>query len=132
MKTLRKFIEEHPKSASARGVDTAEIKSQEAKLGVAFGPEYKAFLKAFGCLVVGPNEIYGICGKNNAIPSAIHATLSARKDKRFPTHLIVIAQDGRGQFLCIDSKDSVFCFEHGTTTPLNQSFEEFAISWLAS
>jgi hypothetical protein len=130
MKKLAKFVQDHPKSKSAKGVDGTEIKSGEAKLGIAFGPKYKTYLNEYGCLVVGPNELYGICGKNNAIPSAIHATLSARKDKSFPKDLVVIAQDGRGKYFCIDSKDAVFSFEQGTTIPLNQSFEDFAINWL--
>jgi hypothetical protein len=132
MKKLATYIQAHPNAKSAKPVDAAEIKNQESKLGLCFGSQYMDFLKEFGCLVVGPNEIYGICGKNNAIPSAIHATLSARKNKSFPGDLLVIAEDGRGKFICIDSNDAVFSIEHGTMSSLNQSFEDFAIGWLGS
>jgi len=132
MKKLTTFIHEHPNAKSAKPVDDADIKIQESKLGLYFGSQYMAFLKEYGCLVVGPNEIYGICGNNNAIPSSIHATLSARKENSIPESLVVIAEDGRGKFICIDSKDAVFSVEHGTTSSLNQSFEDFAIGWLAS
>lgn len=132
MKKLTEFVQANPTFKSSKGVDVAEIKSLEAKLGVAFGPEFKLFLKEYGCLVVGPNEIYGICGNNKAIPSAIHATMSARKDKDFPENLIVIAEDGRGKYFCVDSKDALFSVEHGTISPLNQTFEAFATNWLAS
>jgi len=132
MKKLTTFIHEHPNAKSATPVDDAEIKIQESKLGLHFGSQYMAFLNEYGCLVVGSNEIYGICGKNNAIPSSIHATLSARKEINFPKSLVVIAEDGRGKFICIDTNDAVVSVEHGTTSSLNQSFEDFAISWLAS
>lgn len=132
MKKLTTFVREHANAKSAKPVDAAEIKNHETKLGLRFGPQYRDFLNEYGCLVVGPNEIYGICGKNNAIPSAIHATISARKDKTFPESLVVIAEDGRGKFICIDSNDAIFSIEHGTIVSLNQSFEDFAIGWLAS
>lgn len=132
MKKLATYVHEHPNAKSAKPVDVAEIKNQESKLGLCFGSQYMDFLKEYGCLVIGPNEIYGICGENNAIPSAIHATLRARKDKTFHKSLVVIAEDGRGKFICIDSNDAVFSIEHGKISPLNQSFEDFAIGWLAS
>jgi hypothetical protein len=132
MKKLAAFIQVHTHAKFAKPVGEAVIQNQEAKLGLSFGPRYRAFLAEYGCLMHGPNEIYGICGSNNAVPSAIHATFSARKDQNFPKSLVVIAEDGRGKFICIDSQDQVFSVERGTTSLLNQSFEDFAIGWLAS
>lgn len=132
MKTLARFIQAHPNAKFAGPVDATQIKNQESVLGLHFGSQYADFLKEYGCVVVGPNEIYGICGNNNAVPSAIHATLSARKDQRFPSDLVVIAEDGRGKSICINSNDCVFSVELGTVSSLNQSFEEFVIGWLAS
>lgn len=131
MKKLTTFLQDHPNAKAAKPVDAAEIRNQESKLGLHFGSQYKAFLKKYGCLVVGPNEIYGICGKNNAIPSSIHATLSARRDKRFSKDLVVIAEDGKGKAFCLDSNDVVFTVEHGKIEHLDQSFEDFAINWLS-
>jgi hypothetical protein len=131
MKTsIKQLIKNNPKARYAKPVDVAEIRVQESKLGLQFGSQYLDFLKEHGCLMVGPNEIYGICGENNSIPSAIHATLSARKDKHFPKNLVVIAEDGKGVFFCIDSKDEVFRFERGTISALDGTFEEFAAKWL--
>ena len=131
MKSLATFIQAHPNAKSARPVDATEIKNQEAILELKFGSQYSDFLKEFGCLVLGPNEIYGICGKNDSIPSAIHATLSARKDNNFPQSLLVITEDGRGKLLCVNAKDELFSFERGAILPLNLLFEEFAIGWLS-
>jgi hypothetical protein len=131
MKSLTTILRNCPNSKSAKPVSAEEIKEKESQLGLLFGPQYAAFLKEYGCLIVGANEIYGICGSNTAIPSAIHATLSARRIKSFPMNLIVIAENGQGVLFCIDSHDAVFRFERGITAPLSKNFEEFAVDWLA-
>lgn len=132
MKKLTAFIQAHPSAKAAKPIGAVEIKNHESNLGLHFGEQYANFLKEYGCLVLGPNEIYGICGKNNSIPSAIHATVRARKDTNFPKSLLVIAEDGRGKLFCINAKDEVFSVERGVILPRNESFEEFAIGWLAT
>jgi hypothetical protein len=128
---IKELINNSSKAIYAKPVNVAEIRIQESKLGLQFGSQYLDFLKEYGCLVVGPNEIYGICGKNDAVPSAVHATLSVRKDKNFPKNLLVIAEDGKGVSFCVDSKDAIFTFERGTITALNENFEEFANKWIS-
>ena len=109
-----------------------EIQRHERNLKIGFGPIYRKFLSKFGCLAVGPNEIYGVCGDNTSIPSAIHATLSARKDPGFPRNLLVIGDDGSGRKFCIDSHDNVFVCDRNTCTKSGQSFEDFAVGWLGA
>jgi len=112
-------------------VSSAAIRSHEQNLKLKFGPDYKRFLSKYGCVSVGPNELYGVCGDNASVPSAIHATTSARRDSNFPRNLLVIADDGRGRKFCIDSKDHVFLCDRNNCVKTGQSFEDFAIEWLA-
>jgi SMI1-KNR4 cell-wall len=113
-------------------VGTADIRSHEQNLGLKFGPNYKLFLSKYGCVVAGPNELYGVCGDNASIPSAIHATLSARRDPRFPRNLLVIGNDGSGRKYCVDSYDNVFVCDRNTCVKSGQSFENFAVEWVGA
>jgi hypothetical protein len=111
-------------------VSTADIQRHERNLKLRFGPEYKQYVSKYGCVAAGPNELYGLCGDNASIPSAIHATTSARRDSKFPRNLLVIADDGRGRKFCIDSNDEIFVCDRDNCVKIDQSFEDFAIEWL--
>lgn len=103
-----------------------EISTMQEKLGINLGEEYKQFLKEFGFLNMGYLEFYGICGDNNAIPSAIFATLSMReKIPNFTRDLIVIGDIGNGSFYCIDCKDNVYFCQYDEAKKLNQTLGEF-------
>ena len=112
-------------------VSDDEIERHERNLSLKFGPSYRLFLSKFGYLAVGPNELYGICGSNAAIPSAIHATVSARRNPAFPRNVLVVAEDGRGRMFCVNAADKIVICDRHTCTQTGQSFEEFAIEWLS-
>ena len=113
-------------------VTAADIQRHEKNLKLRFGPDYKRFLSKYGCVAAGPNELYGVCGDNASIPSAIHATLSARRDPKFPPNLLVIGNDGSGRKFCIDSHDDIFVYDQNTCIKSGQSFEDFALEWFGS
>jgi hypothetical protein len=113
-------------------VRASEIQHYEQELKLRFGPDYKRFLSKYGCVAAGPNELYGVCGDNASIPSAIHATLSARRDAKFPQNLLVVGDDGSGRKFCVDSHDSVFVCNRNTCVKSGQSFEDFAVKWLSA
>lgn len=129
MKKLNNFLSsiefEHASPVEAKVLDRFED-----ELGLTFGKTTKAIICRYGCLVVGANELYGVCGKNKAIPSAIHATKSARKDPNFPSNLLVIAEDGAGKKYCVDDADRIFQYEFGTLENLKQKIEGFAVEFL--
>ena len=129
MKKIEKLLESK-ESENSGFVSNADIQRYEKNLGLQFGPNYKQFVSKYGCLVVGSNELYGLCGDNKSIPSAIHATLSARREKQFPLNLLVIGDDGSGRKYCVDSKDEVFLCDRNQCTPTGQSFEDFVVEWL--
>ncbi len=129
MKKIEKLLESKDSEHSGP-VSNADIQKYEKILDLKFGPDYKQFVSKYGCLVVGSNELYGVCGDNKSIPSAIHATLSARRDAQFPLNLLVIGDDGSGRKYCVDSKDEVFRCDRTQCTPTGQAFEDFATEWL--
>lgn len=103
-----------------------QISAMQKQLGLTLGEEYKQFLKNFGFLNAEYLEFYGICGENNAIPSAIFATLSMReKIPNFAKDLIVIGDVGDGNFYCIDCKDNVYYCQYDKVNRLNQTLGEF-------
>ena len=111
------------------GVKEEEILKFEKVLNVTFGYKYKQFLKKFGCLTVKYLEFYGICGENNSIPSAIHATLELRKYKNdFPDNLIVIFEVGDGTVYCIDSLDKVYKVDRHEIIDMNIYFDQFLVN----
>jgi len=114
----------------ATPVSDMDIQRHEKDLHLKFGPIYTHFLSKYGCVVAGSKEIYGVCGDNASIPSAIHATKSARRQSHFPQHLLVIAEDGSGRKFCIDSDDTVHMWDRNTCSKSGKSFDEFAVEWL--
>lgn len=129
MLRLENFLKSKPIEQSGP-VKVAEIQLHEEKLKLKFGPAYRRFISKFGCVASGANELYGVCGDNDAIPSAIHATISAREDLQFPRNLWVIADDGGGRKFCVDSSDNVYLCDRTTCSKLDKSFEDFAMDWL--
>lgn len=49
-------------------VSEADVVAAEKDLGIAFPPEYREFLLAYGSGLVGSHEIYGLGGKRDAVP----------------------------------------------------------------
>ncbi len=112
-------------------VSVDEIARHEKNLNLKFGPNYHLFLSKYGCISAGPNELYGVCGDNASVPSAIHATVSARTNPNFPRNLLVIAEDGSGRKFCVDSHDNIFVCDRNICEKSGQSFEDFVVGWLA-
>ncbi len=114
---------------SSGGVDEAEILKYEEILNTKFGYKYKQFLKEFGCLSIGHLEFYGICGKNDSIPSAIHATLELRKyNDNLPSDFIVIFELGDGTVYCIDGCDRVYRIDRHEIVDIKMYFDQFLFS----
>lgn len=103
-----------------------QINAMQRELDIGLGEEYKQFLKNFGFLSAEYLEFYGICGENNAIPSAIFATLSMReKIPNFAKDLVVIGDVGNGSFYCVDCRDNVYFCQYDEAKRLNQTLNEF-------
>jgi hypothetical protein len=106
----------------------ADIEKFEIEMGLQFGKQYRAFLKEFGALSVAYIEFYGICGNNDAIPSAIHATKMNRKySAAFPRDVMVVMDRGDGVSYVINQSDHVYLYENEVLKALNISFFDLTI-----
>ena len=114
---------------SSGGESEAEILKYEELLNTKFGYGYKQFLKEFGCLSIEHLEFYGICGKNDSIPSAVHATLELRKyNDNLPSDFIVIFELGNGTVYCVDSHDRVHKIDRYEIVDMKMYFDQFLFS----
>jgi len=114
-------------------VTQERINEFEVKTGIKFGNEYNDFLQAFGCLAVESVEVYGICGNNDSIPSAIHATLRRRLlDASFPKDLLVIGAGADGALYCVDQNDEVYYFNQQKLINLKTTFLEYMIKTIGA
>ena len=110
----------------AKPVTDGEIAKFEQELSTTFGDEFRTYLKEFGCISIDYLEFYGICGGNDKIPSAIHATKAMRKHiTALPINLVVFYEIGDGSFYCVDNDDEVFFCEYDRCTKANQKFKDF-------
>ncbi len=126
-------IEKNKNILKSKPVKDEVIQRYADELGVSFGQEFKEYIKRFGCISIGSLEFYGICGDNDKIPSAIHATKMMRK--HIPTlskDLIVFYEVGDGSFYCIDSQDEVYLCEFDKCSKYNMKFEQFILKQLSA
>lgn len=78
-----------------------EINAAEARLG-AMPLDYRAFLGDFGWMELGHREVFGLGDGVPAYLNVVDMTLSERADAGVPDEVIVIANDGSGNLVCLD------------------------------
>ncbi len=86
--------------------DEALIGRAEAFLGVAFPPSYREFLRRWGTLGFGPEEIYGVTGENfetGRVPNGIWFTAQERGKFGLPPGFVVVVNADGDQYYCIDT-----------------------------
>ena len=82
------------------------IEKAEKYLDIVFPKTYQKFIKTYGYISLGGQEIYGVLNDefiNSGIPNAIWLTYNNRKDFNFPHHLIPIYDVGEGTTYCLDT-----------------------------
>ncbi len=115
----------------ANPVSEETLTKFEDELSLKFGSQFRSYLKEFGALTVEHYEFYGICGSNNSIPSAIHATKQSRKySPQFPKNLIVFSERGDGVLYVVNEDDQVYLYDGGELTDIQQSFNDFVIGMI--
>ncbi len=90
---------------SIGGADEQTISKAEDILSLKFPEDYRAFLKDYGILSIGAEEIYGIVKDdffNSSVPDAIWYTLIERKEVSMPPYLVVIYDTTIGELFCLN------------------------------
>lgn len=86
-----------------RGATDAEIRAAEEKLGVCFPEDYKRFLKEFGWVSIGSEEIYGLGTDVPSYLDVVKETYWEREESGLPVpkSLVPIRNDGAGNLDCL-------------------------------
>ncbi|MBS0264465.1 MAG: SMI1/KNR4 family protein [Planctomycetes bacterium] len=107
LKEIADFVERHPEICDAGRPATDElIAKAERYLGVQFPDDYRAFLKKWGTLAIGPLEFYGICTADfasSSVPDAIWYTQRQRQRLGLPRELIILADNQGVEYFCFDT-----------------------------
>lgn len=138
MQELFKIINENiDKCAHSTGASDELIAKAERYLGLKFPESYKYFLKTYGYLAIGGEEIYGIIDgdfEDSRIPDAIWLTKKEHERNPELKHLVVVYFTGDEFFYCLDTSrmNNGECpvviidvsFE-GETEDVHDTFKEF-------
>jgi len=81
-----------------------DIYSAERDLGIAFSPEYRQFLGAYGCGSIESEEFIGLGGPEHLDIVKLKQRLSVRRSA-LPSHLLPIRMDGAGNYDCFDVRN---------------------------
>jgi hypothetical protein len=103
---LAALLRAHPGTCNwTGGLSDQDIVRAETELDATFPPSYRRFLALLGSCEADGAEFLGVhrtpaCG--DVLLGTVSATLDARRDLRFPQHLLVIAYDGMGGLVSLD------------------------------
>lgn len=127
-KVSRVSNESAPLVKTVGGANDKLVAAAESKLGLTFGPQYRAFLKKHGAMSKGSEEIYGVTADENSSLSVVKFTLSQREiDSSFPNNVAVISPVGNGDHYVVDSGDTVSVYGHSghSLKPIGKDFNKF-------
>lgn len=104
---IESLLKKHSADVNVAGPkDEALISRAELFLGVRFPPSYREFLRRWGTIGFGPEEIYGLTGEKfetGAAPNGIWFTAQERARFGLPRGLVVVVNVDGDQYYCIDT-----------------------------
>jgi hypothetical protein len=107
LKTIEALLKEYAAEVDTVGPqEESLIASAEAFLGVTFPPSYREFVRRWGALGFGPEEVYGVTSdhfERSSVPNGIWFTAQSRSDSGLPLGLLVVVNDNGERFYCIDT-----------------------------
>ncbi len=81
-----------------------EIAQAESHLGTRLPDSYRAFLREFGWVTIGPYEIYGVGADVPAHLDLVEMAKSDQQDWDIPIYLIPFYNDGASNIDCFDTR----------------------------
>ena len=107
LKDIEDFVATNQEICDAGRPATDElIEKAERYLDVQFPDDYRAFLKRWGTLSIGPLEFYGICNEdfvNTSVPDAIWYTQRKRQQLGLPKELVILYDNNGVEYYCLDT-----------------------------
>lgn len=100
------------------------VRKAEERLGVAFPPTYRSFLREYGAGSFGSREFYGVLRddvEDSGVPDVVWRTLCEREKAPFPRNLVPVYHFATGDLACLqltDGEARVIVFMPGV--PVNE------------
>jgi antitoxin YobK len=106
-RAARDLVEQHEDLADFVGERPDDLVTRaEQALGTGFPPSYRAFVSELGAGDIAGAEFYGVIDddfESSGVPNGIWLTLQERTDSDLPPELIVVGDDGMGNYYALDS-----------------------------
>ena len=109
--TLDVFIQSHDVDYSKTPANDTIVKNAESKLGVKFGPQLYKYLTQYGYLGYEHVEFHGITKQQGLNSDMVKDTLKVHKLSSNTRNMVVIENQGEGDYFLVDSKDKVYEFD---------------------
>lgn len=109
--TLDAFIQSHDVDYSKTPANDSIVKNAESKLGVKFGPQLYKYLTQYGYLGYEFVEFHGITKQQGLNSDMVKDTLKVHKMSQDTRNMIVIENQGEGDYFLVDSNDKVYEFD---------------------
>lgn len=109
--TLDAFIQSHDVDYSKTPANDSIVKNAESKLGVKFGPQLYKYLTQYGYLGYEHVEFHGITKQQGLNSDMIKDTLKVHKLSQDTRNMVVIENQGEGDYFLVDSNDKVYEFD---------------------
>lgn len=109
--TLDAFIQSHDVDYSKTPANDSIVKNAESKLGVKFGPQLYKYLTQYGYLGYEHVEFHGITKQQGLNSDMVKDTLKVHKLSSDTRNMVVIENQGEGDYFLVDSKDKVYEFD---------------------
>lgn len=107
LKDIEDFVETNQEICDVgRPANDDLIEKAERYLDVRFPDDYRAFLRRWGTLSIGPLEFYGICKDdfvNSSVPDAIWYTQRKRQQLGLPKELVILYDNNGVEYYCLDT-----------------------------
>lgn len=109
--TLDAFIQSHDVDYSKTPANDSIVKNAESKLGVKFGPQLYKYLTQYGYLGYEHVEFHGITKRQGLNSDMVKDTLKVHKLSQDTRNMVVIENQGEGDYFLVDSKDKIYEFD---------------------
>lgn len=109
--TLDAFIQSHDVDYTKTPANDSIVKNAESKLGVKFGPQLYKYLTQYGYLGYEHVEFHGITKQQGLNSDMVRDTLKVHKLSPDTKNMVVIENQGEGDYFLVDSKDKVYEFD---------------------
>lgn len=126
---LRDFLLNYNVDFSLNRINADEVKNYELLLNTKFGDQLKAYIIDYGYLGYKYVELYGVNAVQGESSDMVKMTFNLRnKDSRL-NNLIVIENQGDGEYYFVDSKDQVYRYFQGSKdlSKLSEDMESYII-----